>query len=80
MLDGLSAWAVWASAVITLLAVSGCPLLLSAPGTPACQLEFPVGTMDQTESPEAAARRELEGQTGWPQACGARYGCRCDIE
>lgn len=32
------------------------------------QLEFPAGTMHETEDPEVAARRELEEETGFTQA------------
>jgi 8-oxo-dGTP pyrophosphatase MutT (NUDIX family) len=32
------------------------------------QLEFPAGTMNETEDPEAAARRELEEETGFTPA------------
>jgi ADP-ribose pyrophosphatase len=32
------------------------------------QLEFPAGTMNETEEPEAAARRELEEETGYTAA------------
>jgi len=32
------------------------------------QLEFPAGTMHETEDPEAAARRELEEETGFTPA------------
>jgi len=32
------------------------------------QLEFPAGTMNETEEPEAAARRELEEETGFTPA------------
>lgn len=35
------------------------------------QLEFPAGTMHQTEDPQDAARRELEEETGFTQAAGA---------
>jgi 8-oxo-dGTP pyrophosphatase MutT (NUDIX family) len=34
------------------------------------QLEFPAGTMHETEDPEAAARRELEEETGFTPAEG----------
>jgi ADP-ribose pyrophosphatase len=30
-----------------------------------CQLEFPAGTMHETEDPEVAARREMEEETGF---------------
>ncbi len=36
------------------------------------QLEFPAGTMHETEEPEAAARRELEEETGYTLAADAR--------
>ena len=36
------------------------------------QLEFPAGTMNETEEPEAAARRELEEETGFTLAADAR--------
>jgi ADP-ribose pyrophosphatase len=36
------------------------------------QLEFPAGTMNETEEPAAAARRELEEETGFTLAVGAR--------
>jgi ADP-ribose pyrophosphatase len=36
------------------------------------QLEFPAGTMNETEEPEAAARRELEEETGFTPAADAR--------
>jgi ADP-ribose pyrophosphatase len=36
------------------------------------QLEFPAGTMHQAENPEAAARRELEEETGYAPVAGAR--------
>jgi ADP-ribose pyrophosphatase len=36
------------------------------------QLEFPAGTMNETEEPAAAARRELEEETGFTLAAGAR--------
>jgi ADP-ribose pyrophosphatase len=36
------------------------------------QLEFPAGTMNETEEPEAAARRELEEETGFTLAGGGR--------
>jgi ADP-ribose pyrophosphatase len=36
------------------------------------QLEFPAGTMNETEQPEAAARRELEEETGYTPADGTR--------
>lgn len=35
------------------------------------QLEFPAGTMHETEEPEAAARRELEEETGFTLAAPA---------
>jgi len=36
------------------------------------QLEFPAGTMNETEEPQAAARRELEEETGFTLAADAR--------
>ena len=36
------------------------------------QLEFPAGTMNETEEPESAARRELEEETGFTLAADAR--------
>jgi 8-oxo-dGTP pyrophosphatase MutT (NUDIX family) len=36
------------------------------------QLEFPAGTMNEAEEPEAAARRELEEETGFTLAADAR--------
>ncbi len=36
------------------------------------QLEFPAGTMNETEDPEHAARRELEEETGYTAAEGVR--------
>jgi 8-oxo-dGTP pyrophosphatase MutT (NUDIX family) len=36
------------------------------------QLEFPAGTMHETEDPEVAARRELEEETGFTPAAPAR--------
>lgn len=36
------------------------------------QLEFPAGTMNETEEPETAARRELEEETGFTLAADAR--------
>jgi ADP-ribose pyrophosphatase len=36
------------------------------------QLEFPAGTMHETEEPEAAARRELEEETGFTLAADAQ--------
>lgn len=36
------------------------------------QLEFPAGTMNETEEPRAAARRELEEETGYTITPGAR--------
>ena len=36
------------------------------------QLEFPAGTMNETEEPEVAARRELEEETGFTFAADAR--------
>jgi ADP-ribose pyrophosphatase len=36
------------------------------------QLEFPAGTMNETEEPEAAARRELAEETGYTLAADAR--------
>jgi len=36
------------------------------------QLEFPAGTMNETEEPTAAARRELEEETGFTLAADAR--------
>jgi 8-oxo-dGTP pyrophosphatase MutT (NUDIX family) len=36
------------------------------------QLEFPAGTMNETEEPEAAAGRELEEETGFTLAADAR--------
>jgi ADP-ribose pyrophosphatase len=35
------------------------------------QLEFPAGTMNETEEPETAARRELEEETGFAPAADA---------
>jgi ADP-ribose pyrophosphatase len=36
------------------------------------QMEFPAGTMNEAEAPEAAARRELEEETGYTPAAAAR--------
>jgi ADP-ribose pyrophosphatase len=36
------------------------------------QLEFPAGTMNETEEPQSAARRELEEETGFTLAADAR--------
>jgi ADP-ribose pyrophosphatase len=36
------------------------------------QVEFPAGTMNETEEPEAAARRELEEETGFTPAADVR--------
>ena len=36
------------------------------------QLEFPAGTMNETEEPQTAARRELEEETGFTLAADAR--------
>jgi ADP-ribose pyrophosphatase len=36
------------------------------------QLELPAGTMNETEEPQAAARRELEEETGFTLAANAR--------